>query len=76
MIDHALDFLQRQLNTYLRMKLDPADNSDFILLANIARLGEGEQGGGNDNGNNQYKFICAHDFRDRQCGGRRPHRFW
>ena len=36
MIDQALTFLNTQLDNYLRAKLDPADSSPFIQLANIA----------------------------------------
>jgi hypothetical protein len=36
MIDLALIFLNTQLDNYLRAKLDPADSSPFVQLANIA----------------------------------------
>lgn len=36
MIDLALNFLNTQLDTYLRAKLDPTNMSPFIQLANIA----------------------------------------
>lgn len=36
MIDLALNFLNTQLDSYLRAKLDPAHSSPFIQLANIA----------------------------------------
>src|SRR5258708_1801997 len=42
MIDLALDFLTKQVNTYLRMKLDPASNDDFIQLTNVSQLGQGD----------------------------------
>jgi hypothetical protein len=59
MIDLALDFLWRQMNTYLRMKLDPASNDDFIQLANISHLNDAEQGnGGNGNNASQNAFLC------------------
>src|ERR1051325_10083304 len=36
MIDQVLDFLRAQLDTYLRLKLDPSNSNAFIQLANIA----------------------------------------
>jgi hypothetical protein len=36
MIDLALNFLNTQLDSYLRAKLDPTDSSPFVQLANIA----------------------------------------
>lgn len=36
MIDQVLDFLRSQLDSYLRLKLDPSSNSAFIQLTNIA----------------------------------------
>lgn len=36
MIDLALNFLNTQLDNYLRAKLDPTNSSPFIQLANIA----------------------------------------
>lgn len=45
MIDLALDFLTRQVNTYLRMKLDPSSNANFIQLSNISHFGQDEDVG-------------------------------
>lgn len=40
MIDQALDFLCKQVNTYLRSKLDPPPAGDAIVLLNIAQLSD------------------------------------
>lgn len=52
MIDQALDFLRIQLDSYLRMKLDPMTSSPFIQLANIAwndsETAAGSTGDGSD----------------------------
>ncbi len=52
MIDQALDFLRVQLDSYLRMKLDPMTSSPFIQLANIAwndsETAAGSTGDGSD----------------------------
>jgi len=54
MIDQVLDFLVKQLDTYLRLKLDPSSSSPFIQLANISRL---QEGGGNGNNATFNAFI-------------------
>lgn len=36
MIDQVLTFLNTQLDTYLRMKLDPSNSNSFVQVANIA----------------------------------------
>src|SRR3982751_3319022 len=49
MIDQVLTFLNAQLDTYLRLKLDPSDSNSFIQLANIAWNDTETKGGGNGN---------------------------
>ena len=49
MIDQVLTFLNSQLDTYLRQKLDPSNGSSFIQLANIAWNDTETSGGANGN---------------------------
>jgi hypothetical protein len=55
MIDQALDFICKQVDSYLRIKLDVSDSSAFIQLANIA-WHDSETTGGNA-GDKSNAFI-------------------
>lgn len=57
MIDVALDFLWRQMNTYLRMKLDPTSSDDFIVMSNISQLTEEYADGSNGSGSVQNAYL-------------------
>ena len=48
MIDLTLDFICREINNYLVMKLDLAPGANAIILFNVSHLG-GEGNGGNNN---------------------------
>jgi hypothetical protein len=57
MIDRALDFICKQLNSYLLTKLDPAPNGDAIILANVSQLNEATPNTGGDDNDPQNAFI-------------------
>lgn len=49
MIDQALDFLCRQVNNYLTIKLDPPPSGDAIILYNVSQLTDGSGGANGSN---------------------------
>jgi hypothetical protein len=57
MIDLALNFLLQQVNAYLRMKLDPASNAEFIQLSNISHFGQDEDVGINAASQNAFLSL-------------------
>jgi hypothetical protein len=57
MIDLALDFLCKQLNTYLLDKLDPPPPGDAIVLANISQLNEIQPNSGGNIDDPQNAFV-------------------
>ncbi len=56
MIDQVLTFLNTQLDSYLRLKLDPANSNSFIQLANIA-WNDSDTSGSNGTNNPSNAFI-------------------
>lgn len=57
MIDQVLTFLNGQLDSYLRMKLDPLNSASFIELANIAWNDSEASSGPNNAGAPSNAFI-------------------
>ncbi|MGZ3751832.1 MAG: DUF4255 domain-containing protein [Mucilaginibacter sp.] len=57
MIDQVLTFLNTQLDSYLRIKLDVTNSNPFIQLANIAWNDTEAAGGGNGNNTPSNAFI-------------------
>lgn len=57
MIDRALDFLCKQLNSYLLTKLDPPPPGDAVILANVSQLNETKPSTGGDENDPQNAFI-------------------
>jgi hypothetical protein len=57
MIDLALDFLCKQINTYLLEKLDPPPQGDAIILANVSQLNEAQPNSGGTTDDPQNAFI-------------------
>jgi hypothetical protein len=54
MIDQVLDFLRAQLDTYLRLKLDPSNSNAFIQIANIAWHDTEAAAGSNEDKSNAF----------------------
>lgn len=65
MIDQVLTFLNAQLDTYLRLKLDPSDSNSFIQLANIAWNDTETKGGGNGNAPSNAFITLVNIEEDR-----------
>lgn len=64
MIDQVLDFLRSQLDSYLRLKLDPSSSSSFIQLANIAwHDTESAAGAGTDKSNAFISLVNIEEDR-------------
>ena len=64
MIDQVLDFLRSQLDSYLRLKLDPSSSSSFIQLANIAwHDTESVAGAGTDKSNAFISLVNIEEDR-------------
>ena len=57
MIDQVLTFLNTQLDSYLRLKLDPTNSNPFIQLANIAWNDTETPGAGNGANTPSNAFI-------------------
>ena len=57
MIDQVLTFLNTQLDSYLRLKLDPTNSNPFIQLANIAWNDSETPGGANGANTPSNAFI-------------------
>src|ERR1044072_5468536 len=58
MIDRALDFICKQLNSYLLTKLDPApQGGEAIILANISQLNEAQPNSGGEANDPQNAFV-------------------
>jgi hypothetical protein len=53
-IDQVLDFLRSQLDSYLRLKLDPSSSNPFIQLANIAWHDTESVAGANEDKSNAF----------------------
>lgn len=64
MIDQVLDFIRSQLDSYLRLKLDPSASSPFIQLANIAwHDSESLAGNGTDKSNAFISLVNIEEDR-------------
>lgn len=66
MIDLALDFLCKQINSYLLAKLDPPPTGDAIQLANVSQLNETQPnsgGAGNDPQNAIISLVNIEEDR-------------
>ena len=57
MIDKTLDFICKQLNSYLLLKLDPPPQGDAIILSNISQLNETQPNSGGDENDPQNAFL-------------------
>jgi hypothetical protein len=58
MIDKALDFICKQLNTYLLTKLEPAPQDDIaIILSNVSQLNETQPNSGGEANDPQNAFL-------------------
>lgn len=58
MIDRALDFICKQVNSYLLTKLVPAPQDDIaIILSNVSQLNETRPNSGGDDADPQNAFL-------------------
>lgn len=57
MIDKALDFITKQLNSYLQNKLSLLPSEDAIVLSNISQLNETKPNTSGDNTDPQNAFV-------------------
>lgn len=58
MIDKALDFICKQLNSYLLTKLVPAPQDDIaIILSNVSQLNETQPNSGGEDADPQNAFL-------------------
>ncbi len=58
MIDKALDFICKQLNSYLLTKLEPAPQDDIaIILSNVSQLNEMQPNSGGETNDPQNAFL-------------------
>ncbi len=57
MIDKTLDFVCKQLNNYLLLKLDPPPQGDAIILLNVSQLNESQPNSAGEEADPQNAFL-------------------
>ena len=70
MIDLVLTFLNTQLDTYLRIKLDPTNSNPFIQVANIAYNDSDTSGGAAGANNSSNAFITLVNIEEDRISKR------